>query len=310
MNLNSTRYLVEAISRSELHLDNSYCIFNPYSYLNIVRVNESTRRYLDEKNRETQPTANFVSELFNFCKGNVRNWSYGQKHFDKLFNVGQYDPNSSGKIYGNILLDRFPFIVDHMRIEQIIELLSRHAMLFGYNYVAHDISRRYELDGLYFCEASVQFEATYFSSNVKFGEFLYHVAPKSIAHKILAKGLIPANKNNYGFNYGPRVYMFRDGYNEIAMNYAKTVIKPSKRFILNDKIAKNILNFYRQLEQKQNGILFDTYEFCLFKIDSAKIGNVKLYRDNTFDMNGDFVAVYSVDPIPPKAIEIAAEFTV
>lgn len=53
VNLNSLKYLAEAISRSELCLKNSYCVFNPYSYLNIVRVNESARKYLDEKNRET-----------------------------------------------------------------------------------------------------------------------------------------------------------------------------------------------------------------------------------------------------------------
>lgn len=49
-------------------------------------------------------------------------------------------------------------------------------------------------------------------------------------------------------------------------------------------------------------MLFDTHEFSVLAIDTAKLEDVKFFRDNTFDIDGDFIAVYTDQAIPPNAI--------
>lgn len=310
MNINANKHLSEAITKSRTKLNHSYCVFNPSSYLNIIRSNDREHRYLNEHKCKTQPTKQLVDALHRFCENNIRNWPYGCKHFDDIFKIEKYDENSVGGIYGNVLLVDFPFVVNELSIEKQLNVISRRALLLGYNYVVHDISRQCVVDGFEICETTIQFEATYFSSNVKPGDFLYHVAPKSLAKKILAKGLVPNNKNNHGFNYGDRVYAFIDKYDEIMKNYASSSEKKSMKFILNGNLKQEVLNLYEKLAIKQDGVLFDSHEFCVFKIDTAKLNSTKFYRDNLFDVDGNFIAVYAVDPIPPKALEIITEFKI
>ena len=75
--------------------------------------------------------------------------------------------------------------------------------------------------------------------------------------------------------------------------YAMVSDKRSKKFILNGKLKDEILDFYEELQKKTNGILFDTHVFAVLAIDTTKLGDIKFFRDNTFDINGNFIAVYT-----------------
>ena len=308
MNIKAPSYLNESIQKSICKLSNSICVFNPYSYMNLLRCNESYKRYLDEKERKTEDTSKLIDAMSSYCKNNIRKWKYGVDNFNSIFDVSCYDPNAAKTIYGNVVLNNFPFDVTNTPIEKHIELLSRRALLLGYNYVTHDIIKNIIDDGIDHCYASLQFEATYFSSNVKMGDILYHISPKSLSDKILKRGLLPSNKNSYGFNYGSRVYMFIDKYDEIFQNYAAVSNKISKKFITNKKLKDEILDFYEEIQNKSKGVLFNTHEFSIFKIDTNKLNDVKLYRDNTFDIDGNFIAVYATQPIKPDAISLICNF--
>lgn len=309
MNIYTPKHLQKAIEAScSLNID--ICAYNPDSYMNQLRVNESHNLYLDEKERETQPVDKLIDAIKKYCQHNIRRWSKGTQDFDKIFNIQCYDMNDDNTIAGNVLLVDFPFDIDSISLKQHIDQLSRRALLLGYNYVQHvDEGKETIDDGIKHHYASVQFEASYFSSNVKHGDFLYHIAPKSIAHKILQKGLLPKNQNSHGFEYEPRVYCFIDRYDQIFNDYATVSNKKSKKFVLNSKLEQEIEDFYQHLQTKLTGQLFDTHEFCVFKIDTAKLsGDVKFFRDNAFDVYGDFIAVYTTSPIKPDAISIVSEF--
>lgn len=308
INIKAPQYIREAIASSNSKFNKSICVFNPSSYLNILRLKESNCQYLDEKERQTEDISKLVDAILKYCKNNIKDWKYGIDNFDSIFDLKCYDPNAVGNVYGNILLSNFPFDVSKTSIEKHIEILARRALLLGYNYVAHDIEKTEVDDGIKHCYASVQFEATYFSSNVKVGNILYHVAPKSISRKILSKGLVPSNKNMHNFSYSSRVYMFIDRYDQIMQDYAAVSGKQSKKFVLSSQLKTHVLEFYEELQKKTSGKLFNTHEYTVFAIDTAKLDNIKLYRDNTFDIDGDFIAVYSVAPIPPNAISIVQDF--
>ena len=85
-------------------------------------------------------------------------------------------------------------------------------------------------------------------------------------------------------------------------DYAAVSGKRIKKFILNDNLKHDVLDFYKELQKKSGGILFDTHEFAVLAVDTAKLEDVKFFRDNTFDINGDFIAVYTDQAIPPSAI--------
>ena len=177
--------------------------------MNLNRIYESDVQYLDEKKRETKDTSQLIDMLRSYCKRNTMP-NFNDQQFNEVFNVECYDPDSSGNIYGNIILDEFPFDISEHTIEYHVNLMSRHALLLGYNYVDHRIVSIFDENGVKCCIASIQFEATYFSSNVKHGDILYHVTPKSLVKKILRTGLVPSNKNAHGFNYNSRVFCFID----------------------------------------------------------------------------------------------------
>lgn len=67
---------------------------------------------------------------------------------------------------------------------------------------------------------------------------------------------------------------------------------------------------YDLLCKKASGKLFDTHEFSLLKIDTSKLKDVIFYRDNVFELDGSFVAIYTMQAIPPDAITKALNFSV
>lgn len=307
ININAPKLLEEAISKSCIDA-NDLCVFNPNSYMNLIRLHEAETSYFNEKIRKTDETSKFIDMLKTYCKNNAIA-KLDDKQLDEVFDIECYDPDSSGKIYGNVVLIDFPFDVSRHPIERHVNFISRKALFMGYNYVDHRVSSIFDEDGVKCCSASIQFEATYFSSNVKRGDILYHVAPKSLIDKILKGGLMPSNKNKHGFNYSPRVYCFIDKHDKIMHDYAASSGKDSKKFILNSKLKYEIIDFYEIIQKKTNGILFDTHEFAIFAIDTAKLDDVKFFRDNTFYIDGDFVAVYTDQAIKPSAISVISEIT-
>ena len=310
MNGNAQKYINESILKSKLPL-HDVCIFNANDYMNLQRVYESSQIYLDEAKRETQDTSKLIDIFKTYCKSHI-GFEDGHKiPFDDAFNVELYDPNEDKSIYGNVMLDSFPFDVSKLPIETYISYLSRRAILLGYNFVAYDVVKETsDKFGHKTAFVSIQFEASYFSSNIKIGSILYHVTPKSLASKVLSKGLLPSNKNTQGFSYGLRVYCFIDRHDEIMKWYANESGKQSKRFILTGNLKNDVKDFYEKLQEKTFGTLFDTREFAVLAIDTAKLDDVHFYRDNTFYIDDKFLAVYTDTAIRPNAISQIAEFTI
>ena len=214
MNSNALKYIDESILKSCIKL-NDIWMYNTNSYMNLQRIYESSYIYLDEAKRETKDTTKFIDAIKNYCRSHI-GFENGQAiNFDEAFNVECYDPNENNTIFGNVMLDNFPFDTTKYSIGHHINQLSRKAILLGYNFVAYDVTNEINEDNYKTTFASIQFEASYFSGNVKFGSFLYHISPRSLMNKILSKGLLPTNKNNQGFNYSSRVYCFIDKYDEI-----------------------------------------------------------------------------------------------
>lgn len=307
MNINALKYIDESVMKSQLKLDD-VCAFNANSYMNLQRVNESSQMYLDEAQRETKPTSEFIEQMKAYCRSSIGYENSKKIIFDEAFNVECYDPDETEDVFGNIMLQSFPFDTTKHSVQYHVNFLARKAILLGYNFVAYDVVDERIENGHKTTSASMQFEASYFSSNIKAGSILYHVSPKSLTSKILAKGLLPANKNNQGFNYSFRVYCFIDKHDEIMEWYAKESGKRSKKFILTGQLKYEVKHFYEKLQAKASGMLFDTHEFTVFSVDTSKLVDVVFYRDNTFYINDDFIAVYTEQAIKPDAIKVIGEF--
>ena len=122
--------------------------------MNLNRIYESDVQYLDEKKRETKDTSQLIDMLRSYCKRNTMP-NFNDQQFNEVFNVECYDPDSSGNIYGNIILDEFPFDISEHTIEYHVNLMSRHALLLGYNYVDHRIVSIFDENGVKCCIASI-----------------------------------------------------------------------------------------------------------------------------------------------------------
>ena len=90
--------------------------------------------------------------------------------------------------------------------------------------------------------------------------------------------------------------------------YAANSWKSDKRIIAKDEdMQKVVKEHWIELVKKEHGSLFDAKEFSILKIDTSKLNN-KFYRDNTFEYNDTFIAVYTISNIPAAAIEIVETF--
>jgi hypothetical protein len=103
---------------------------------------------------------------------------------------------------------------------------------------------------------------------LRFTDKLYHIAPENAINKILKQGLIPKKSKTYGFENEPRVYLW-----------------------LNEP------------ENTQWDVMFKTRgntEGIVLSIDLTKLNpQNKMYFDNRMPN-----ALFSLEPIPNKAIEI------
>ncbi len=141
------------------------------------------------------------------------------------------------------------------------------------------------------------------------GKYVYHVTAKNNAKKILKSGLLPRNSNEHGFKYPNRTYVFIDAEKafNLGKHYAAASKKQNKKFISSVDV-NSLMKSYFVLTKKTNGVVVDSREFIVLQIDLDKVGNVKFYRDNTFEISGEFVAAYTEQPIGPKAISVVDEF--
>lgn len=310
MNIAASQHLASAINESCIKnwQKDDICIYNGSSYMNKTRLHEHASLYINERQQTTQPTSELIEKLKQYCKHDARDWPNGISRFEDMFKIEAYDYDPSGKIAGNIILLDFPFDTTHCTLSQHINRISRIALSLGYNYVVHEETGIEQISGKKFNYVSIQFEATYFSSNVKYGDILWHVAPKSYASKIMKYGLLPNNKNQTGFSYESRVYCFVDKNDELFSMYAGASRKQSKTFILSDKLKDELKDWYQLVQDKTTGKLFDTKEFVVFAIDTSKLKDTMFFRDNTFDIDGNFVAAYTMQAIPPNAIKLVDEF--
>lgn len=118
--------------------------------------------------------------------------------------------NDSKTIAGNVMLVDFPFCIEKKTLDSQIAWLSNKARLLGYNFVAKRVGSEITIDGQKHVKTTLQFEVSYFNSNVKRGDFLWHVTAKPQVPKILKRGLVAKDLASNTFNYSPRVYCFID----------------------------------------------------------------------------------------------------
>jgi len=140
--LKTPYYITEAVKKSScsnMLKSGTICVLNPHSYMNIVRTHESDVRYVNEMQRTTQPTSMLLDKLEKYCRANASHSSNVLEDFDKVFVVDCYDPDPSEKIFGNIVLERFPFDTTKTSIESHVKTIAREALLLGYNYVTHEL---------------------------------------------------------------------------------------------------------------------------------------------------------------------------
>jgi len=119
---------------------------------------------------------------------------------------------------------------------------------------------------------------------------------------------LPNCASELDFSYPDRVYCFVNLPNNLHVQYAASSNKVNKKFISNDDLKKCATNMYELLCKKASGKVFNTHEFSLLKIDTSKLKNVIFYRDNMFEMYGNFVAIYTMQGIPPDAITKVMDF--
>lgn len=294
----------------------SLCIFNPFSLTNILRCNENDKAFVDESKKTTASYEKLENDLFSFhdkisenCPIIVDNIASTRSVYAKEY------PNDDNSVFG---LVGFEFVFDTSKkpAEYYAKILARKANLLNYNIVdfnVEDEDQKIEYDGKTYVLSrfDIQFEATYQDKiDLKIDKYVYHVTTKNNAEKILEKGLLPNNANMHGFKYPNRIYVFVDINHtlDLASPYASSSKKKNKKFIKNDELHK-LVSSYEILIDKLNGKVVDTKEFSILKIDLNKAGNIKLYRDNTFEIDGEFVAAYSEQAIPPKAISKICDFS-
>ena len=84
-----------------------------------------------------------------------------------------------------------------------------------------------------------------------------------------------------------------------------------KKFIRNKDIESELMHSYILFKRHTDGVLVNMNRYALMAIDTAKLKDVKFYRDNTFDDGkGNFFAVFATQNIIPTAISVVAHFNV
>lgn len=121
---------------------------------------------------------------------------------------------------------------------------------------------------------------------------------------------MPNCASEQDFSYPDRVYCFVDLPDDLHMKYASSSNKVNKKFISNAELKKQAVDMYDILCSKASGKVFDTHEFSLLKIDTSRLKDVIFYRDSMFELDGTFIAIYTMQAIPPDAIEKVMDFTV
>lgn len=297
------------LSRSTL------CLYNPCSLTNVLRAYDNETAYLDEADKVTASFEELKSALFKLhrsmskdCKAVVGNIAASQQVF-----AAEY-PNADKSVYG---LVGFEFVVDTSKhdAEHYAKALARKADLLNYNIVDFNIDQKdaevmYEGKTYTLSRFDLQLEAAYQDKiDLKLGRYVYHVTTKNNAKKILKNGLLPRNSNQHGFRYPDRTYVFIDASHvmKLAKPYAKASKKQNKLYVKDDVLEK-MLDQYNLIMKKLNGAVIDTREFAVLRVDLAKAGDIRLYRDNTFEIDGEFVAAYTEQAIKPDAVELVDSF--
>jgi len=72
--------------------------------------------------------------------------------------------------------------------------------------------------------------------------------------------------------------------------YAKNAKKASLKFVEKDRILNDVRDwFVKCMKQKsKDGLLYDTKEFVVLRVDLAKLQHVRFYIDGMFRMHDKF----------------------
>ena len=315
--LSDEKSIIESISNTIVANANlskkSLCMFNSSSLLNTIRLNECNHAYINESEKTSKPSIALDDSLKRMYLSKVNKSRLIASNINKCYMFDAFDKDPNSDVYGNILVTCLVDINICKPID-LIKSLSIKADMLGYSYVDYEIENETTIidnnEKFICCWLKIQFEALYISPNLKYGDKLYHVTTKNIANKIMSKkiGLTPRNNNSYEFSYSPRIYCFIDKSRELQKQYATVSGKQNKKFLTLDNYD-SIANF-AILQAKKTGILVDTKEFSILEIDTTKLNNVKFYRDNTFEIDGNFVAVYTSQNIPFYALTEIETFTI
>lgn len=287
------------------------CIFNSESLTNKIIEKQKNFYFLDEDTEKTFETDILIKKLEDFYY-KVFKSSANISKLKNSIKVGKFEPISNDKkIYGNILIYAS---VDETIInkDEFLLKLQQIAKKLGYNLVnVGKLTTRKPKQNLY--HLYIQFEATYFNSNIHKGDFLYHVTTKNNAEKILKNGLIPSNKNLIGIDYPDRVYCFTVKNDTLFKDYLYQSRKKNLKFLkIKDKIEDQLENIYDEVISKNEyGILVNDNQYALLQIDTTKLNNIKFFKDSIFQYNindNPFIAVYTTKTIPAKAISLIKYF--
>lgn len=242
---------------------------------------------------------------------------------DKCFYFDASYPNSTGKVFGTIVLTMVLEVSKH-DASYFTNLFSRYAWQLGYNYVDHTTSdvekiKDEETGKLKHLlqRLEIQFEAIYLEdTTLPLGRFLYHLTPKSMLSRVMKQGLVPSSRCKQEFNYPPRIYCFICRDRDLEKRFAKSTEKKSIVFARNEELDNKVKHYWIKLadelqKSKKIGLLFDSREFVLLQIDTKKLpAGFKFYRDSLFEIDGEFKAVYTDQGIPPKALEVVDEIQI
>jgi len=127
------------------------------------------------------------------------------------------------------------------------------------------------------------------NNKIRKEDYLYHVSPSYLEHKILKNGLVPKSKNKQ-FNFPDRIYMLMGGVDDVKYGLRRVA---------------NMLYNTKELHG-DNKFVMDN-EYISYKIDISKIpSNVNF----SIDYNFLPLSIFTADNIPPKALEIIDRYTI
>lgn len=195
---------------------------------------------------------------------NIDNWKYTSDVVTCLLNLDYFNINIPKKYSDRSDFDEFIALIDKAA-------KNRGWFLHSYNF--RGLSRVHAI-----------FHPNYGLLINRVPQFVYHITNTSNSDSIMKRGLIPREKDNEGRKLPPRIYLYLDKDDLVA--------------IANNWMMQNAVANYYGVEASNRG----SESFALLAVDTTKLKGAKFYRDPEFQ--GNRKAVWTYSPIPASAIDI------